>query len=313
MRIALTGSSGLIGSALLARFGRDGHVVTRVVRGASVRDPSHRAVAWNPESGVVDSAGVDAHDAVIHLAGEDIAGGRWTPARKHVIRESRIHGTRLLCETLASLAHKPRVLITASGVGYYGNHEPNDRVDETSPRGAGFLSELVRDWEQATAPAHAAGIRVVHTRFGIVLSPRGGALAKMLPPFRMGLGGTVGSGRQVMSWIAIDDVPSIVLHLIEHDDISGPVNVVTPHAVTNAEFTHTLGRVLGRPTILPLPAFAARLLFGEMADALLLGGARVLPKRLEDSGYRFAYPHVEQALKRLLSPSGAPNDEKCGS
>jgi uncharacterized protein (TIGR01777 family) len=303
MRIAITGSSGLIGSALLARFDRDGHAVTRVVRGASAHDPNHRAVAWNPASGVVDAAGLDAHDTVIHLAGEDIAAGRWTPARKHVIRESRIHGTRLLCETLANLAHKPRVLITASGVGYYGNHRPNDCVDETSPRRAGFLSDLVRDWEQATAPAQAAGIRVVHTRFGIVLSPRGGALAKMLPPFRMGLGGRVGSGRQIMSWIAIDDVPSIMIHLVEHAGISGPVNVVSPQAVTNAEFTHALGRVLGRPTILPLPAFAARLLFGEMADALLLGGARVLPKRLEDSGYRFAYPQLAQALDHLLKPS----------
>jgi uncharacterized protein (TIGR01777 family) len=302
MRIAITGSSGLIGSALLARFDRDGHAVTRVVRGASARDSSHRAVAWNPDSGMIDSAGLDGHDAVVHLAGEDIAAGRWTPARKHVIRESRIHGTRLLCETLASLAHRPRVLITASGVGYYGNHEPDHPVDETSPRGVGFLADLVRDWEQATSSAQAAGIRVVQVRFGIVLSPRGGALAKMLPPFKLGLGGKVGNGRQVMSWIAIDDVPSIVLHVIEHPGISGPVNVVTPHAVTNAEFTHALGRVLGRPTILPLPAFAARLLFGEMADALLLGGARVRPERLEDSGYRFAYPQLPQALEHLLKP-----------
>jgi uncharacterized protein (TIGR01777 family) len=302
MRIAITGSSGLIGSALATRFGQNAHAVTRVVRDAGTRDPRHRTVAWNPLSGVIDAAGLDAHDAVIHLAGEDIAAGRWTPARKDVIRESRIRGTRLLCETLASLAHKPRVLITASGLGYYGNHDPNDRVDETSPGGAGFLADMVRDWEEATTTARAAGIRVVHLRFGIVLSPRGGALAKMLPPFRMGLGGRVGSGRQVMSWIAIDDVPSIVLHLIEHDEISGPVNVVTPHAVTNTEFTHALGRVLGRPTILPLPAFAARLLFGEMADALLLGGARVLPKRLEDSGYRFAYPQLPQALEHLLKP-----------
>jgi uncharacterized protein (TIGR01777 family) len=256
---------------------------------------------------VIDRAGLEAHDAVVHLAGEDIAAGRWTQARKHVIRESRIHGTRLLCETLASLAQKPRVLIAASGVGYYGNHEPDHPVDETSPRGSGFLSDLVRDWEQATTPAKAAGTRVVYTRFGIVLSPRGGALAKMLPPFKMGLGGKVGSGRQVMSWIALDDVPSALLHIIEHDALSGPVNVVSPHAVTNAEFTRILGHVLGRPAILPLPAFAARLLFGEMADALLLGGARVLPKRLEGSGYPFAYPRLEPALHHLLNPpTGRP-------
>jgi uncharacterized protein (TIGR01777 family) len=302
MRIAMTGSSGLIGSALMARFEQDGHAVTRVVRGAGVRDPRHRTVVWDPAAGTIDRAGLEAHDAVVHLAGEDIAAGRWTQARKQVIRESRIRGTLLLCETLAGLAHKPRVLITASGVGYYGHHEPDDRVDETSARGTGFLADLVRDWEQATAPAKAAGIRVVHTRFGIVLSPRGGALAKMLPVFRMGLGGKVGSGRQAMSWIALDDVPSVMLHLIEHDSLSGPVNVVSPHAVTNAEFTRILGQVLGRPAILPLPGFAARLLFGEMADALLLGGARVIPKRLEDTGYRFAYPRLDQALSHLLNP-----------
>ena len=302
MRIAMTGSSGLIGSALMARFEQDGHAITRVVRGAGVRDPRHRTVAWDPAAGVIDRAGLEAHDAVVHLAGEDIAAGRWTQARKQVIRESRIRGTLLLCETLAGLAHKPRVLITASGVGYYGHHEPDDRVDETSPRGAGFLADLVRDWEQATSPAKAAGIRVVHTRFGIVLSPRGGALAKMLPVFRMGLGGKVGSGRQVMSWIALDDVPSVMLHILEHDSLSGPVNVVSPHAVTNAEFTRILGQALGRPAILPLPGFAARILFGEMADALLLGGARVIPKRLEDTGYRFAYPRLNQALQHLLNP-----------
>jgi uncharacterized protein (TIGR01777 family) len=302
MRIAMTGSSGLIGSALMTRFEQDGHAITRVVRGAGVRDPRHRTVVWDPAAGAIDRAGLEAHDAVVHLAGEDIAAGRWTQARKQVIRESRIRGTLLLCETLAGLAHKPRVLITASGVGYYGNHEPDDRVDETSPRGAGFLADLVRDWEQATTPAKAAGIRVVHTRFGIVLSPRGGALAKMLPVFRMGLGGKVGSGRQAMSWIALDDVPSVMLHLIEHDSLSGPVNVVSPHVVTNAEFTRILGQALGRPAILPLPGFAARLLFGEMADALLLGGARVIPKRLEDTGYRFAYPRLDQALSHLLSP-----------
>ena len=302
MRIAMTGSSGLIGSALIARFGQDGHAVTRVVRGAGVRDPRHRTVVWDPAAGAIDRAGLEAHDAVVHLAGEDIAAGRWTRARKQVIRESRIRGTRLLCETLAGLAHKPRVLITASGVGYYGTHEPDECVDETSPRGAGFLSDLVRDWEQATTPAKAAGIRVVHTRFGIVLSPRGGALAKMLPVFRMGMGGKVGSGRQVMSWIALDDVPSVMLHVIEHDSLSGPVNVVSPHAVTNAEFTRILGQIIGRPAILPLPGFAARLLFGEMADALLLGGARVIPRQLEHTGYRFAYPRLEQALQHLLNP-----------
>lgn len=303
MRIAITGSSGLIGSALLARFEQEGHAVTRLVRATGVRDPRRRTAVWIPPSGMIDRTGLEAHDVVVHLAGEDIAGGRWTPARKQTIRESRIHGTRLLCETLATLTQKPRVLITASGIGYYGNHQPDHRLDESSPRGTGFLADLVRDWEQATTVAATAGIRVVHTRFGIVLSPRGGALSKMLLPFKLGLGGKVGSGRQVMSWVALDDVSSVMLHIIEHQTLSGPVNVVSPNAVTNADFTRALGRALARPTMLPLPAFAARLLFGEMADALLLGGARVLPKRLEDSAYHFAYPRVEQALAHLLQRS----------
>ena len=303
MRIAITGSSGLIGSALTTRFGRDGHAVTRVVRRTSLRDPDHGTVAWDPAAGVIAPAGLEAFDAVIHLAGEDIAAGRWTSRRKQRIRDSRIRGTRLLSETLAGLAHKPRVLISASGVGFYGHHEPDDPVDEASPRGRGFLADLARDWEQAAAPAVAAGIRVVHTRFGIVLSPRGGALAKMLPPFRMGLGGQVGNGRQVMSWIALDDVLSVMSHAIAHDSLSGPVNVVSPNPVTNAEFTRLLAQALGRPAVLPLPAFAARLLFGEMADALLLGGARVIPRRLEDTGFRFAYPRLEQALQHLLKPT----------
>jgi uncharacterized protein (TIGR01777 family) len=256
---------------------------------------------------MIDPGGIEGHDAVVHLAGEDIAAGRWTPGRKHAIRESRIRGTRLLCETLATLTHRPRVLITASGIGYYGNHGPDDRVDETSPRGTGFLSDLVRDWEHATSPAQEAGIRVVHSRFGIVLSPRGGALAKMLPPFKMGLGGRVGSGQQVMSWIALDDVPSVMLHVLAHDEISGPINVVSPHAVTNAEFTRALGSVLRRPTVFPLPALAARMMFGEMADALLLGGARVLPMRLQDSDYRFSYPHLPQALTHLLTKAPEPH------
>ncbi len=310
MRIAITGSSGLIGSALSAWLSDNGHAVTRVVRSSSIRDPRHRIVLWNPSSGVVDSTGLENHDAVVHLAGEDIAAGRWTQARKHVIRESRIHGTRLLCETLASLAQKPRVLITASGIGYYGNHDPNDRVDETGPRGAGFLADLVRDWEQAAAPAKAAGIRVVHTRFGIVLSPRGGALAKMLPPFKMGLGGKVGNGRQVMSWIALGDVPPVMFHVIARESLDGPINVVSPHPVTNSEFARILGMVLGRPAIVPLPAFMARVLFGEMADALLLGGAHVIPRRLEETGFRFAYPRLEQALTHLLSRDAGHKERK---
>jgi len=300
VRIAITGSSGLIGSALVERLDAHGHAVTRVVRHSGVRDSRHRTVMWTPLAGAIDREGLEGHDAVVHLAGEDIAGGRWTASRKQVLVESRVHGTRLLSDTLAGLAHKPRVLLTASGIGYYGLHEPDERVDETSGRGAGFLADLARDWEQATAPAKTAGIRVVHTRFGIVLSPAGGALAKMLPVFRWGLGGTVGSGRQVMSWVALDDVSAALFHILGHETLAGPVNVVSPNPVSNAEFTRTLGRVLGRPTVLPFPGFAARLVFVEMADALFLGGARVTPLRLQESGFRFRYEHLEPALRQML-------------
>jgi uncharacterized protein (TIGR01777 family) len=300
-RIAISGSSGMIGAALVGALSQAGHSITRIVRDARADDPNGRVVKWDPANGRIDRAGLEDHDAVVHLAGENIAAGRWTDRRKATIRESRIRSTALLADTLASLSKPPRLLLTASAIGYYGNREPHETVDETSAPGAGFLSDLCRDWERAAAPAQAAGIRVVHTRFGIVLSPRGGALAQMLPIFKLGIGGKVGSGRQIMSWISLAEIPSVVLHLIEKHNLSGPINCVTPNPVSNAEFTRTLGRALGRPTIAPLPAFAARIMFGEMADELLLGGVRVHPRRLSESGYTFRYPDLERALQNLLS------------
>ncbi len=299
MRIAVTGSTGLLGTALVGRLSASGHSVTRVVRGTSPAGPG--VVRWDPARGEIEAAGLEDHDAVIHLAGESV-GGRWTAERKRRIFESRVAGTALLAGALTRLRRPPRVLISQSAIGYYGYRDPDEPLDEQARPGTAYISEVVAAWEGAAAPAADAGIRVVTPRTGLVLSPLGGYLGRLLPLFRLGLGGRFGGGRQAMSWIALDDVPSVMLHILERDSLSGPVNVVSPHAVTNAEFTRILGQALGRPAILPLPGFAARLLFGEMADALLLGGARVIPKQLGNTGYRFAYPRLDQALQHLLSP-----------
>ncbi|MFZ5876120.1 MAG: TIGR01777 family oxidoreductase [Nitrospirota bacterium] len=304
LRIAITGSSGLIGTALIESLSRAGHSITRIIResGRNARGAGVPAqIIWDPVNRRIDRASLESHDIVIHLAGESIAAGRWTAPRKVVIRESRIRGTTLLAENLAALKRPPRMLLSASAIGYYGNRNPEEIVTEETPPGSGFLRDLCRDWERATDPAKAAGVRVVHLRFGIVLSSRGGALAKMLLPFQLGLGGKIGSGRQIMSWIALEEIPSVVLHLIKNDGISGPVNVVSPNPVSNADFTTTLGRVLKRPTVAPLPAFAARLLFGEMAGELLLGGARVIPKKLTQTNYVFKFPELDHTLAHMLA------------
>jgi len=237
--------------------------------------------------------------AVVHLAGENVAGGRWSEAFKRRILESRTKGTRLLAETLAGLELKPSVLVSASATGYYG-HRGDEEVDELAPSGNGFLAEVCREWEAAAQPAHDADVRLVKLRIGPVLSPDGGALAKMLPPFKLGLGGVIGSGRQYFSWITLDDLVSAIVFALENESLVGPVNAVAPGAVTNREFTKTLGRVLGRPTIFPLPAFAARLAFGEMADEMLIGGVRVAPHELTAARFEFAYPELEPALRHLL-------------
>ena len=294
MRILVTGSSGFIGSALVSSLTAAGHTVTRLVR----REPKDGEVLWNPATSSIDAAALEGHDAAVHLAGENIA-GRWTPAKKARIKESRVKGTRLLAETLARLTKAPKVLVSASAIGYYG-----DRGDavlrEESSSGSGFLAEVAREWEAATQPAALKGMRVVNLRIGVVLSPQGGALAQMLLPFKLGLGGKMGTGRQYMSWIALDELVNIIQHALAAETLKGAVNAVSPKPVTNLEFTKTLGRVLGRPTIFPMPAFAARAAFGEMADELLLGSTRVEPGRLVASGYQFRYPDLEGALRHLL-------------
>lgn len=298
MRILVSGSSGLIGSALLPFLTAGGHSVTRLVRSKRAGGDVG-SILWNPQAGTIDRGALEGFDAVVHLAGENIAGGRWTAARKARIRDSRVKGTRLLATTLAGLARPPRVLVTASAVGYYGDRG-DELLAEESPPGTGFLAELCREWEAAADPAREKGIRVANLRLGLVLSGTGGALPRMLPAFKLGVGGVIGSGRQYWSWIAIDDLVGAIYHALTTESLRGPVNVVAPRAVTNREFTKTLGRVLSRPTIFPLPAFAARLALGEMANELLLAGQRLEPARLVASGYKFLYPELEDALRHVL-------------
>ncbi len=298
MRVLVTGSTGLVGSALCTALSTGGHALTRLVRESPrSRQPE---ITWDPASGVIDAAKLEGFDAVVHLAGENIAAGRWTDQQKARIRDSRVQGTLLLCETLASLQEKPQVLVCASAIGYYGNRG-DEVVDESSPAGSPkFLVDVCQAWEAAAEPARAAGIRVVHLRLGVVLSPNGGALAKMLLPFKLGAGGVLGDGKQTMSWIVLDDAVGAIQHCLETDSLMGPVNAVAPKAVTNREYTKTLGKVLSRPTIFPMPAAVARLAFGQMADELLLASTHVRPTRLLESKYVFRYPQLEGALRHVL-------------
>ncbi|HST51440.1 MAG TPA: TIGR01777 family oxidoreductase [Pyrinomonadaceae bacterium] len=301
MKVIVTGSTGLVGSALVRSLRADGDSVTRLVRGDAQEfsAPGTKAVRWEPERGVASAKELEAHDAAVHLAGEPIADGRWTDEKKQRIRESRVQGTRLLAETLAGLNEKPKVLVSASAIGFYGDRG-REVLREESASGEGFLSEVCREWEKATLAASQAGIRVVHVRIGIVLSAKGGALAKMIAPFKLGVGGRVGDGRQYMSWITLDDLVAIIRRAITDESLRGPLNAVAPNPVTNEDFTKALGSVLGRPTFLSVPAFAARLAFGEMADALLLSSARVEPARLNEVGFKFSHPEIEGALREVL-------------
>jgi uncharacterized protein (TIGR01777 family) len=271
--------------------------VVRLVRRSPRGDDE---IGWDPAAGELDSASLEGMDAVVHLSGENLASGRWTEARKSRLRDSRVATTRLLAQTLATLERRPRVLVSASAVGYYGSRGEN-WITESSPPGDDFLARLTVDWETAAEPAAEAGIRVVHPRSGIVLSPEGGALGKMLLPFKAGLGGVVGPGTQYMSWVALDDVVAAVHHALVHDALEGPFNLVSPEPVTNREFTKTLGDVLGRPTLVPVPAFALRLALGEeMANSTLLASNRARPEKLLATGYDFRFPTLEGALRHLL-------------
>jgi uncharacterized protein (TIGR01777 family) len=301
MKVIVTGATGLVGRALIRSLLSEGHNVTRLVRGGAqaFSAPGTRAVHWEPEKGSIDAKQLEGHDAAVHLAGESIADGRWSDEKKKRIRESRVVGTRLFAETLASLKEKPKVLVSSSAIGFYGSRG-GEVLREESASGEDFLSEVCREWEKATLAASQAGIRVVHLRIGVVLSADGGALQKMLTPFKLGVGGRIGGGQQYMSWITLDDLVGVIKRALADEQLRGPVNAVAPNAVTNEEFTKTLGHALGRPTIFPMPAFAARLAFGEMADALLLSSARVEPARLNETGHEFKHPTLEGALRHVL-------------
>ena len=297
MRVLISGSSGLIGRSLTERLRSASATVYTLVR----RKPeeSQNEIGWDSNAGVLDSSRLDGVDAVVHLAGKPIA-SRWTEETKRAIRDSRVRGTKMLAEAVAQLPRRPKVFIAASAVGFYGSRG-DEPLDETSAPGTGFLADVCQEWEEAAAPARDAGIRTVHLRTGLVLSRRGGLLARVLPPFKMGAGGIVGTGRQWLSWISLADATAAIQHAIGTAELSGPVNLTAPQPVPNAEFARTLGKILGRPTLVPVPAFAVRLLLGEMGDELMLSGQKVLPKKLLASGFRFAHPDLESALRWALA------------
>lgn len=297
MKILVTGSSGLVGSALVEFLKDEGHQVIKLVRGRSDLLPNE--MVWNPERGVISPELLEGIEAVVHLAGDNISDGRWTPEKKKRIFDSRVIGTRLLCRALAGLRHPPKVLVSASAVGYYGNRG-DEILTEASSKGKGFLADVCEKWEEATHEAKEKGIRVVNLRIGMVLTPKGGALKQMLGPFRWALGGKIGSGRQYMSWIVLDDLIQIIHFALNQDSLRGPVDAVSPHPVTNAAFTQALGRVLQRPAFLWVPNFAVRWIFGEMGDELLLSSARVEPAVLKGHGFQFTYPDIEPGLRYLL-------------
>jgi uncharacterized protein len=298
MKILVSGSHGLVGKALIKSLTDDSHEVVRLVR--HERSFGTLEVEWHPKEGRIDAQHLEGFDTVVHLAGESIAAGRWTEERKREILESRTKGTSLLSESLARLSRPPSVFVSASAIGYYGDRD-DELLTETSAPGKDFLADVCVAWEAAAKPAVEKGIRTVFARFGIILDTNGGALAKMLPPFRMGIGGRVGDGKQWMSWIALEDVIAALKFLIAEKSVHGPVNIVAPNPVTNATFTRSLGRILSRPTFFPVPAFAARVAFGEMADALLLSSQKVEPSVLEDKGFLFKWPTLEPALKQILA------------
>lgn len=296
MKILVSGSHGLVGSALVESLRNAGHQVVRLVRS---NHPESDAIVWNPKQPSMDLNPFEGFDAVVHLAGENIASGRWSDAKKERIRNSRVEGTRQLAAILSTLTQKPKVLVNASAIGFYGNRG-EEVMTESSEPGKGFLPEVCKEWEQATKDAEEAGIRVVRLRIGVVLSKDGGALSRMLIPFKFGLGGVVGSGAQYMSWITLQDLVRVVTQALEQENLRGSVNAVSPHPVTNKEFTRALGKVLHRPTIFPLPAFVAKVVMGEMAEELLLSSTRVVPEKLLQNGFVFKHPKIDEALESVL-------------
>jgi uncharacterized protein (TIGR01777 family) len=304
VKVLITGGSGLVGQALIPRLLKEGHEVAGLVRPAGKPLEKLRSIAWRPKTGEIDQAALvkfGGAPALVHLAGENIAGGRWTEKQKRKIRDSRVVSTRLLCESLARIS-RPEVFVAASAIGFYGNRGEKILTERSAP-GNEFLSDVTVGWEEACDALRRAGSRVVNLRFGVILSANGGALAKMLPVFKAGFGGRVGNGKQWMSWVSIEDVVNVILAALKRADFAGAINVVSPSPVRNEEFTSLLGKVLRRPTVLPAPAFALRILFGELADALLLTSQRVMPERLQALGYQFQFPNLENALRNTIIAS----------
>ena len=300
MKVFVTGASGLVGTDLCAQLVAEGHEVGKLVRRPAKTDAE---VQWNPVDGTIESEKLEGCDAIIHLAGENIAGRRWNDAFKAKIRDSRVDGTRLIAEAVAGLANPPSVVVCASAIGYYGDRGDEQMFEDSTP-GDDFLADVCKEWEQAADPIRARGIRTVHLRIGVILSTKGGALAKMLFPFKMGGGGIIGNGRQYWSWVSLDDVVGGLIHCMNTKELDGPVNGTSPEPATNYDFTKTLGKVLKRPTFLPMPAFAAKLAFGEMGEALMLSSTRVIPKKLVDSGYQFKHSGLESAFIRAIHEKG---------
>ena len=301
MKILVTGSSGLVGTALVSALARGGHTVCRLVRPQSAGGEGAKegfVVAWNPATGELGGAGVGA-DAVVNLAGASIADGRWTTQRKELLCSSRIETTRALVGALAKMNARPSVFVSASAIGYYGDRGDETLTEESKP-GGDFLAELVQEWEVEARKADALGIRVVLARFGVILAREGGALPKMMVPFKFGAGGKLGSGQQWMSWVALEDVVGILRFAIENASVKGAINMVSPQPLQNAEFTCVLAKAMHRPALFPAPAFALRLALGEMADALLLSSQRVLPRAVEKTGYQFLHSDLSTALKNLV-------------
>lgn len=307
MKLAISGASGLVGTALLPALRAEGHTVARLVRpgtpgssrgGGAAGAAGADDIRFDIEGGAIDAAALEGVDAVVHLAGVGIAAARWNARHLDAIRRSRVDGTRLLAGALARLSRPPRVLVQASAVGWYGDRG-DELLTEASGAGRGFLAETCAAWESASAPLEDRGVRVVRLRFGVILSARGGALAKMLLPFRLGLGGVIGSGRQWISWLALADAVGIIRHAIDDLSLAGAVNAVAPGSVTNRDFTAALARALHRPAVAPAPAFALRLLLGEMADAVMLNGQRVLPAKATTNGFEFRYPDLDSALRAI--------------
>lgn len=297
MKILVTGSSGLVGKAVVSALAAERHTVVPLVRPGRALGPGE--ARWDPAAGKIDPGVAEAAEAIIHLAGASIAQGRWSESRQQLLRSSRVDATRLLVSALAALPSRPKVLVSASAVGYYGDRG-EEMLTEGSRPGNDFLARLARDWEAEAFRAEGLGIRTVALRFGVILAAHGGALARMLPPFRLGLGGRLGSGKQWMSWVTLQEVVRIIRQAVATPGWRGPMNAVAPHPVTNAEFTRTLGRVLRRPTIFPVPAFVLRVALGELADALLLSSQRALPKKMEQAGYSFIHQALEEGLESIL-------------